>query len=339
VRILIPQPIAPSAVERLRRLGEVTLFPHLDRRMGRAELLQAVRDQHVLYALGRIAYDREVITAAGELRLIAAMNVAATYVDVAAATQRGVPVSCIPNVMGPTTGEFTFALLMATAWRIPEADRFLRAGRWRQNQSMALLGTRVSGKTLGLVGLGAIGREVAVRAAAFGMTVRYSKRIPLSADAEQELGVRHQPLDELFAESDFLVVAVPLTRETWGLVNSRLINCMKRTAILINTGRGAVVDEGALEAALREGRIAGAGLDVYERERPDHEDAGPRPGLLELDNVVLTPHIGSAARETREEMAHRTVDSIEAFLAGGRPPCVLNPEVYGEAPRPEERIG
>lgn len=339
VKIFVPQPIPPAAVDRLRELGELTLFAHLDRAMPRDELLEAVRDQHILYALGEIGYDEQVISAAGDLRLIAAMHVhPAKFVDIPAATSRGIPVTGIPNTgLAKTTAEFTFALLVTTAWRLPEADRFLRDGRWQQNQSEAFLGTRLYGKTLGIVGLGAIGTDVAVKARACGMSILYSKRTQLSPAEAVTLGVEYRSLEDLFRESDFVVLTPALTSETRGLVGADLLAVMKPSAILINTSRGQVVDEQALEEALAQGRIRGAGLDVFAREEPPVR--GPGDGLKNLPNVVLTPHMGSAARETREEMALRTVQNIARFLDGRRPLDVLNPEVYGEAARASERIG
>lgn len=337
VRIFVPQPIPEAAVQRLRELGDVTVYEHLDRVISHDEVLDAVRDTHVLYALGGIGYDAEVIDSATDLRLVAAMHVNPTFVDVAAATRRGIPVTGIPNTgLAKTTAEFTFALLLATAWRLPEADRFLRDGRWQQNQSEAFLGTRLYGKTVGIVGLGAIGTDVATKARGCAMDVVYTKRTPLSPAEEAALGIEYRSLEDLFRESDFVVLTPPLTRETEGLVGADLLALMKPSAILVNTSRGPVLDEAALEEALVAGRLRGAGLDVYQHEGTD---PGPREGLTRLPNVVLTPHIGSAARETREEMALRTVANIERFLAGGRPMDVLNPEVYGEAPRRTERIG
>jgi len=339
-RIFVPQPIPERAVERLRELGELTMFPHVDRRMARAELLEAVGDQHVLYGLGGIRYDEAVIAAAAELRLIAAMHVSAKFVDIAAATRRGIPVTGIPNTgLARTTAEFTFALLVATAWRLPEADRFLREGRWQQNQSEAFLGTRLFDKTIGIVGMGDIGTDVAVKAGACAMKVVYTKRTRLSPAEEQAIGVEYRSLEDLFRECDFVVLTPPLTRQTKRMVSAELIGLMKPNAILINTSRGPVVDEAALEEALAEGRIRGAGLDVFEHEDPDEEPFGPSARLRSLPNVVLTPHMGSAARESREEMALRTVANIERFLAGHRPLDVLNPEVYGEAALADERIG
>ncbi|MPZ86702.1 MAG: D-glycerate dehydrogenase [Nitriliruptorales bacterium] len=339
-KIFVPQPIPEPAAERLRALGELTMFPHVDRRIPYEELLEAVQDKHVLYALGEIPYDKAVIEAAGELKLVAAMHVSAKFVDIAAATRRGIPVSGIPNTgLAKTTAEFTLALLIATAWRLPEADRLLREGRWQQNQSMAINGSRLYGKQLGIVGMGSIGQLLARKAVGCGMSILYNKRNRLSPAEEMVLGgAEYRSLEDLFRESDIVALTPALTKGTKGLVGADLIALMKASAILINTSRGAVLDEVALEEALRGGRIRGAGLDVYQTEVPEPA-AGPSEGLKSLPNVVLTPHIGSAARETRQEMALRTVDNIERFLAGQRPMDVLNPEVYGEAARDDERIG
>ena len=339
-RIFVPQPLPQVAEARLEELGELTIFPHLDRQISRTELLAAVRDKEVLYAIGEIPFDEEVIEAANSLQLISAMHGSAPFVDKAAATRRGVPVSSFPyGINIKTTAEFTFALLMATAWRLPEADTFLREGRWQQNQSQAFLGTRLYGKTLGIVGMGTVGQMVAKRAVACDMKIIYNKRSRLRPTEEFVLGgAEFRDLEALFSEADFIVLTPKLTKETKGLIGAQLISLMKPSAILINTSRGAVIDEAALESALREGRIRGAGMDVYETEVPE-PNPGPRKGLRDLPNVVFTPHIGSGARETREDMALRAVLNIERFLDGKRPYPVLNPEVYGDAPIQDERIG
>ena len=339
-RIYVPQPIPEIAEARLRACGEVTIYPHVDRQIPRAELLEAVRDKEILYAIGEIEFDEEVIAAANALKLISAMHGSAPFVDKAAATRRGVPVSSLPyGINIKTTAEFTFALLMATAWRLPEADRFLRDGGWQQNQSQAFLGTRLYGKTLGIVGMGTVGQMVARRAVGCDMRVVYNKRTRLSPTDEMVLGgAEFRSLDDLFAQSDFIALTPKLTKETKGMIDARLIDMMKPSAILINTSRGAVIDEAALERALVERRIRGAGLDVYETEVPE-PNPGPRAGLRDLPNVVFSPHIGSGARETREEMSLRAVRNIEMFLAGERPNPVLNPEVYGDAPIKDDRIG
>jgi phosphoglycerate dehydrogenase-like enzyme len=338
-KLFIPQPIPQAAVARLEARCELTIYPHTDRRMPYAEMLTAVSDQEILYALGEIPYDKKVIEAAAKLKFIAAMHSSAKFVDKDAATRRGIPVSILPSRIARTTAEFTFALLMATAWRIPEADRFLRAGKWQQNQSMAFLGTRMYDKTLGIVGMGTIGTDVSVRARACGMRIIYHKRKRFSPPEEASLGAEYRSLMDLMREADFIVLSPTLTKDTKGMISAELISMMKPGAILINTSRGPVVDEAALEQALAEGRIRGAGLDVYENEIPEADAPGPSERMKSLPNVVFTPHIGTAARETREEMALRTVENIERYLDGKRPLDVLNPEVYGEAARHDERIG
>lgn len=338
-KIFVPQMIPEVAIARLHELGDVTVWEGTDGPMPHEEVVAAVGDKDILWAMAEIDFDKEVIDAAQKLKLVAAMHMKATFVDQAECTRRGVPVSGLPNFVSKTAAEFTFAMLVSTAWRIPEADQFLRAGNWTQNQSTAFTGSRLYGKTLGIVGMGTIGSNVAKRAAACEMNIIYHKRNRLSPAEEFVLGnAGYRSLEDLFMESDFVMLCPALTAETKGMVGELLLGLMKPNAILINTSRGPVLDEAALEAALREGRIRGAGLDVYETEVPE-PNPGPRPGLYELPNVVLTPHIGSAARETRDEMAMRTVNNIERFLNGQRPFDVLNPEVYGEAARHEEAIG
>ena len=339
VKIFVPQAISEVALDKLNELGDVTMYTGTEGPMPHDEILAAVADQDILYAMGEVEFDEEVVNAATNLKLVAAMHMKATFVDQAACTRRGVPVSGLPQFVSKTAAEFTFALLMATAWRLPEAADFLRDGKWTQNQSTAFLGTRMFGKTLGIVGMGTIGSQVAKRAAACEMGIIYNKRTRLTPAEEFVLGnAEYRSLEDLFMESDFICLTSALTVETRGLIGEELISLMKPSAILINTSRGPILDEAALEAALREGRIRGAGLDVFETEVPE-ANPGPRPGLYDLPNVVLTPHIGSAARETRDEMALRTVHNIERFLDGKRPFNILNPEVYGEAARVDEAIG
>jgi glyoxylate reductase len=338
-KLFIPQPIPEQALTRLQERCEVTVYPHTDRRIPHEEVVDAAAGAEILFALGEIPFDREVISAAPDLRLIAAMHASAKFVDREAASERGIPITLIPNRIAKTTAEFTFALLMATAWRLPEADRFLRDGEWRQNQSMAFLGTRLFDKTLGIVGMGTVGTDVAVKARACGMRILYTKRNRLGPAEEFALGAEYRSLVDLFRESDFVAVTATMTKDTVGMVDADLIAMMKPSAILINTSRGPVVDEAALEQALVDGRIRGAGLDVYHAEIPEADVPGPSDRMKTLPNVVLTPHIGTAARETRAEMALRTVENVERFLDGLRPLDVLNPEVYGDAAVHDERIG
>lgn len=337
--IFIPQPIPQVATERLESLGDLTVYPHTDHMIPRDELLEAVPGKDVLFAIGEVPFDEEVIEAAEDLKLIAAMHTAATFVDFDAATERNIPVTGISNMIAETTAEFAFALIIGTAWRLPEADRFTRERKWRQNQSEAFLGSRIHGKTLGVVGMGDIGTKVAERAHACGMKIRYNKRTPLPPHEEALLGAEYRELEDLFRESDIISVHAALTEETEGMIGEELFALMDEEDIFINTSRGDIIDERALEDALEAGAIHGAGLDVYWEEVPEAEVPGPSERMTEFPNCVFTPHIGTAARETREEMALETVDAIEAFLDGERPEIVLNPEVYGEAPRDTEVIG
>ena len=238
------------------------------------------------------------------------------------ATRHGVMVTNTPGVLNETTADFAFTLLLAAARRVPEGDRLVRGGGWTGWEIDQLLGQDANGATLGVVGFGRIGRAVARRGRGFGMRVVYTKRHRLSPAEERTLGVTFASLDDLLAQSDFVSVHAAHTPQTHHLIGERELRRMKPQACLINTSRGPLVDEAALIRALREGWISGAGLDVYEQE--------PRvsPGLLELPNAVLTPHIGSAERVTREAIAGVVVDNILAFARGDRPPNVVNPEVW-----------
>jgi glyoxylate reductase len=242
--------------------------------------------------------------------MIATMGTGYDNIDVGAAKERQIPVTFAPGILDETTADGAFALLLATARRLGEAERFLRAGKYRGWTPFMFTGQDVHGATLGIVGMGRIGRAVAKRARGFAMPILYhdARRNP---GAEQELGATYvDSLDDLLARSDFVSLHVPLLAETRHLMNAERLRRMKRTAILINTSRGPVVDEKALAEALKEGVIAGAGLDVYERE-PTVE-----PALLQLENAVLLPHIASASVRTRTRMAVRAAENIVAFIEG-----------------------
>jgi glyoxylate reductase len=321
-RVYVTQPIPAGAFARLREAAEVEVHEDPLRIASREQLIAGVRDADVLFCLLHDRVDEGVLASGRRLRLVASMAIVPVNIDVAAATARGIPVTVIPPLVTEATADLTMALLLAVARRVVEADRLLRSGVFPGAQSTYLIGGTVHGKTLGIVGLGAIGRAVALRARGFGMRVLYMKRRRLSPADERECGVRWAALDDLLGESDFVSVHAAQTPETRHLIGERELRLMKPAAYLINTSRGPLVDEAALVRALREGWIAGAGLDVYEHE--------PRvsPGLLDLPNVVLTPHIGSADRDTRERIASVVVDNILAHLRGDRPPNVVNPEVY-----------
>jgi glyoxylate reductase len=264
---------------------------------------------------------RETVLSTPGLKIVSNVAVGFDNIDVAAATAHKVMVTNTPGVLDDATADFAFTLLMAAARRIVEADSFTRQGRFRGWAIDMMLGADVHGATLGLIGVGRIGRGVAHRAKGFNMRVLYYDPQPLPPDAERELGATRADLGRLLAESDFVSVHVPLTPETQHMLSTPQFGQMKRTAILINTSRGPVVDEAALVEALTAKKIAGAGLDVYEREPAVH------PGLLTMPNVVLAPHIASATVRTRSEMSAMAARNMATAVRGGRPPNLLNPEV------------
>jgi glyoxylate reductase len=266
---------------------------------------------------------RETVLSTPGLRAVANVAVGFDNIDLEAATRHRVLATNTPDVLTETTADFAFALLMAAARRVTEADRMLRSGRFQGWAIDMLLGQDVWGATLGLVGVGRIGGAVARRARGFGMRVLYTDQVALPPDVERELDARRVDLDTLLAQADFVSLHVPLTDATRHLVGAPQLARMKPTAVLVNTARGPVVDEAALAEALREGRLFGAGLDVYEHEPAVH------PGLLDLENVVLAPHIASGSVRTRSEMSALAVRNLLAALRGERPPNLLNPEVLG----------
>jgi lactate dehydrogenase-like 2-hydroxyacid dehydrogenase len=321
-RIFVTWPVEPEARAILERAGPVATNPTEDE-LPQPELARHAAGVEALIPTGAHRVSEAVIAAAARLRVVAVAAVGYNLVDVAAATRRGILVTNTPGVLTETTADMAWALMLATARRIGESDRFVRAGRWAGVTWSLMLGHDVHRATLGIVGCGRIGKAVARRAQGFGMRVLYHNRHP---DPEAEaLGAAYCPKAELFREADFVVLAVPLSGETRRLVGEAELALMKPTAFLINIARGPVVDEAALVRALRERRIAGAGLDVFEEEPRVH------PGLLELDQVVLTPHIGSASRATRLAMAMRAAENCVAALGGARPPDLVNPEAWRPA--------
>jgi glyoxylate reductase len=322
-RIFITQPIAQSALERLRAIADVEFNADSAHIPTQDELCAAVREHDILFCLLQDRIDAGVIAANPKLRAIASMKITPSGIDVAAATARRIPVTVIPPIVTEATADLHFGLLIAVARRIVEGDHLVRAGVFPGGQSMHVLGTGVFGKTIGLIGGGGrIGRAVARRAQGFSMKVLYWGPRRKSESEEREWGLAYAPFDELLAESDFVSVHAPLDARTHHLIGARELGLMKPTAFLVNTARGPIVDEKALARALSEGRIAGAGLDVFERE-PEVEAS-----LLAMSNVVLTPHLGSAVGELRESMAHIVVGNIVAVLEGRKPPNCCNPEIY-----------
>jgi glyoxylate reductase len=321
-RIFVTQPIAESATTRLRTLGSVKVFPDDSRIMPKPKLIAAVKKCDILFCLLHDKIDREVVVANPKLRHIAAQSISPSNIDVAEATARGIPVTVVPPVTTEATADLTFGLMLAVARRMVEGDRLVRAGKFPGGQSRHLLGSFVWGKTIGLVGGGGlIGKAVARRAHGFGMRVLYwtPRRKPESE--EREAGLTFMPLDDLLRESDFVSLHSPLNAGTRHQIGARELGLMKKSAFIINTARGAIIDETAMVRALKRKQIAGAGLDVFEHEPKVH------PVLKKMKNVVIVPHLGSATVEVREEMANIVVDNIAALIEGRRPPGIVNPQV------------
>jgi glyoxylate reductase len=286
----------------------------------REEVLRRVKDKEGLVCLLTEKINEEFLRAAPKLRIAANVAVGFDNIDVVACTKRGVVATNTPGVLDETTADFAWTLLMAVARRLSEGEALARSGNWKNWDLDQLVGTDVWGKTLGIVGFGRIGRAVARRASGFQMKVIYTDAMRAPADVEKALNAEFRDMNALLAESDFISVHVPLLPETRGLFDTPKFYRMKPTAFLINTSRGPVVDEAALVAALEEGKIAGAGLDVYENEPFIH------PGLKRA-NVVLAPHIASASLETRTKMACIAAENVVALFTGHAPPNILNPEV------------
>ena len=321
-RIFVTQPVAESAMKRLRALGSVKVFPDDSRIIPHKTLIEAVKKADILFCLLHDKIDAAVVSANPKLRHIAAQSITPSNIDVAEATKRGIPVTVVPPVTTEATADLTFGLMLAVARRMGEGDRLVRAGKFPGGQSRHLLGSSVWGKTVGLVGGGGlIGKAVAKRAQGFSMRVLYWTPRRKSEAEEREAGLTYVPFDELLRESDFVSLHSPLNAETRHQIGKREFGLMKKTAFVVNTARGPIIDEDALVRALKAKKIAGAGLDVFEREPKVHAE------LKKMKNVVLNPHLGSATVEVREEMARIVVDNIEALLSGRTPPNCVNPEV------------
>lgn len=337
-KVFVVQPIMEVGRGALEELADVRVHES-ERMIDREELLAGVRDCDYIWMLGDTPIDAEVIEAAPNLKGIATMALFPNVVDVEAATAREIPVTVVPHVITRTTCDLTVAHILGLAWRLVEADRFVRDGRFHQEQSTTFLTHELAGKVVGMIGVGAIGAEIVKRLRAFEMEITYTKRNRLPTSEERELGMTWvADRDELLRNSDFVVLMATYNESTHKLIGAREFELMKPSAFFVNTARGRIVDEPALIDALRAGRIAGAGLDVYWNEPPINEPA-PSPELFEFDNVILTPHIGSATNEAREAMARAVVDNLRAMISGERPPNIVNPEIYGEVGVASDRLG
>ncbi|MBS7633488.1 D-glycerate dehydrogenase [Candidatus Bathyarchaeota archaeon] len=290
-------------------------------------IVEKVRNVDGLVSLLSDKIDSEVFNAAPRLKIVSQLAVGFDNIDIPEATKRGIYVTNTPEVLTDTTADFAWALLMAVARRVVEADRYVRTGQWKVSWHPSMLqGRDVYGATIGIVGAGRIGYAMAKRATGFNMKILFYDVIP-RPEIEKDFGAKKVDLDTLFKESDFVSIHVPLMKETHHLVNKERLALMKKTAYLINNARGPVVDEKALYEALKERRIAGAGLDVFEQEPTQVDNP-----LLKLDNVVVAPHISSASYETRSRMSEMVAENLVAFFEGKKPPNLVNPDVMKVRP-------
>lgn len=319
--VFVTRKLPGSGLERLRSAANVTVYPH-DRNISKKELLQAVSGKDALISMLSDPIDAEVISAAKDLKVIANYAVGFNNIDLQAASARKIAVVNTPDVLTDATADLAWALLMSAARRVVEGDAMTRRGEFTGWAPELLLGVEVYGKTLGIIGAGRIGRAFAQRAAGFNMKTLYHNRTRLPAEVEQTYQMEYTDLDTLLQQSDFISLHCPLTPETKYLIRERELQMMKRTAVLINTARGPVVDEEALVRALSDGTIYAAGLDVFE------DEPALKPGLAELPNVVITPHIASAGMETRSRMVEIVVADVLAVLERRRPANLVNADIY-----------
>jgi len=319
-KVFVTRKLPEKALEMIRAECDMEINPH-DRVLTKEEIISGVSGKDGLLCLLTDEIDEEIIDSGKNLRIIANYAVGYNNIDVGVATERKIPVTNTPGVLTDTTADMAWALIFAIARRVVEADKFTKEGKYKGWGPMMFLGGDIYGKTLGVVGLGRIGKSVVKRAKGFDMRVLYFDAFRADEKVEEELGIEYVSLEELLKESDFVSIHVPLLPSTHHLIGEKELLMMKKTAYLINNSRGPVIDEEALVKALRDKEIAGAALDVFENE-PELS-----PGLADLENVVLTPHISSASIETRTKMAVMAAENLLAGLKGMRPPNIVNPEV------------
>ena len=317
-KIYLTRPIPEAGIVHLRAHCTQFGMNAEDRILSKEELAKAVKGVHGIVSLLTDKIDAQIMDAAGkQLKVIANVAVGYDNIDIKAANQRQIAVTNTPGVLTDATADFAWALLMATVRRIPEAERFTRAGKFKAWGATLLLGGDLPGKTLGILGAGRIGTLTAMRSIGWHMRILYTSR-GHNQELETKLGASRVDFEKLLRESDFISIHVPLTKETHHIFNAETFRKMKKTAYIINTARGPVIDEAALVEAVQNGEIAGAGLDVFEREPQIH------PGLFELDNVVMAPHIASATKETRDKMALMAATNAIDCLQGKKPVNLVN---------------
>ena len=320
-RILVSRPPSSAALVELRRRFSIEANEQ-GTAWSAEELRRRAADKDGLLISGADRIDGPLLDAAPGLKVVCNVAVGYNNIDLAACSARGVLATNTPGVLDETTADLTWALLLAAARRLPEAERFMRAGQWQGWRGDAFMGMDVHHATLGIIGLGRIGEAVARRARGFSMKVLYNNRNRLPRKAEQQLGVTYATLPRLLKTADFISLHLPYSPAVHHLIGAKELAQMKPNAVLVNAARGGLVDDAALIAALRSRRIAAAGLDVFESE-PNFN-----PSFLELDNVALLPHIGSATQVTRHAMFQLAVRNLTTALAGKRPPSLLNPAAW-----------
>jgi glyoxylate/hydroxypyruvate/2-ketogluconate reductase len=324
-KILVTRAVFPDVIAKLEQHFDVEHNQQADEIWSKEQISQKLKDKAGAFTTGGDRIDGDVIAAATQLKICANMAVGYNNFDVPAMTARGILATNTPDVLTETTADFGFALVMAIARRVTESEHYLRAGKWTRWSYDMFAGSDVHGSTLGILGMGRIGQGIAKRGAhGFGMNVIYNNRSRLAPGVEAQCKARYVSKEELLKTADHLVLVLPYSPESHHAIGAAEIALMKPTANLINIARGGIVDDAALAKALREKRIAGAGLDVYEGEPKLN------PDLLTLDNVVLTPHIASATVPTRKAMAHLAADNLIAFFVNGKPLTPLNPEVLAK---------
>ena len=334
-RVWVSRPLFDDIIGRLREYFDVEAEAE-DRSWTAQQSGEKLRDMDGAVLGVADPVDAGSIAQAPRLRAIANVGVGYNNLDIAALTAAGVVVTNTPDVLNEAVADFAWALLLSTARRVGEGERYLRAGHWQGSSYRLLLGSEVHGRTLGILGMGRIGQAIARRATGFDMPVIYHNRSRLDAQVEKRCAAAYVARDELLSQADFLVLVLPFSAQTYHAIGAAELARMKPSAILVNIARGGIVDDAALVAALTNGRLAAAGLDVFENEPALH------PQLAMLDNVVLTPHIASASVDTRRAMASLAVDNLIAALGcgpnAGRPPNIVNPEALRIAQALSTRI-
>lgn len=321
-KILITRAVFQEVIDHLSKYFDVD-SNQSDEAFSEPELIRRLQGKAGVYANPTTIMSAEVMRSAPELRAICNMAVGYNNIDVPAATAAGIMVTNTPDVLNETTADFGWTLLMAAARRVTESEHYLRAGHWKKWTYDGFMGVDVHGSTLGIIGMGRIGQAVARRSMGFNMKVIYNNRSRLAPELEAAANnARHVSREELLRSADHVVLVLPYSKESHHLIGAAELALMKPTATLVNIARGGIVDDAALIEALSAGKIAAAGLDVFENEPAFN------PGFLKLSNVVLTPHIGSASGPTRRAMADCAADNLIAALSGHRPPNLLNPESF-----------